>query len=51
MRQLIDQGMPNASVMNKTGQRHDIPVDHHYRVIGPMLALSPGVPGGRIDPH
>ena len=51
VRQLIDEGMPNA-----------LGNDQHVitgltsiwitlvRVVGPMLALSPGVPGGLIDP-
>ncbi len=51
VRQLIEQGMPNAF-----GSQLDLVTGITsvwitlVRVIGPMLALSPGVPGGLIDP-
>ena len=51
VRQLIEQGMPNAF-----GSQQDLVTGITsvwitlVRVIGPMLALSPGVPGGLIDP-
>ena len=51
VRQLIDQGMPNAF---SSDQKLISGVTTLWitivRVIGPMLALSPGVPGGLIDP-
>ena len=51
VRQLIDQGMPNAF---SSDQKLVSGVTSLWitivRVIGPMLALSPGVPGGLIDP-
>ena len=51
VRQLIEHGMPNAF-----GNEQDFITGLTsiwitlVRVIGPMLALSPGVPGGLIDP-
>ena len=51
VRQLIEQGMPNA-----LGNDQDFITGLTsvwitlVRVVGPMLALSPGVPGGLIDP-
>jgi len=51
VRQLMEQGMPNAF-----GDQQDFVAGITsvwitlVRVIGPMLALSPGVPGGLIDP-
>ncbi|KZR88052.1 H(+)/Cl(-) exchange transporter ClcA [Synechococcus sp. MIT S9509] len=51
VRQLIEQGMPNAMgddqvyISGLTSIWITL-----VRVIGPMLALSPGVPGGLIDP-
>ena len=51
VRQLIEHGMPNA-----LGNQQDFITGLTsvwitlVRVIGPMLALSPGVPGGLIDP-
>ena len=51
VRQLIEEGMPNA-----LGDQNDLITGLTsvwitlVRVIGPMLALSPGVPGGLIDP-
>ncbi|MAN19497.1 MAG: chloride channel protein [Synechococcus sp. EAC657] len=51
VRQLIDQGMPNAF---SDDQKLVSGVTSLWitvvRVVGPMLALSPGVPGGLIDP-
>ena len=51
VRQLIEQGMPNA--LNNE-QRIVTGLTSVWitvvRVIGPMLALGPGVPGGLIDP-
>lgn len=51
VRQLIEEGMPNA-----LGNQQDFITGLTSvwitlaRVIGPILALSPGVPGGLIDP-
>ena len=51
VRQLIDQGMPNAfSSDQKLFSGLTSLWITIVRVIGPMLALSPGVPGGLIDP-
>ncbi len=51
VRQLIEQGMPNAfSDQQKIVSGVMSLWITIVRVIGPMLALSPGVPGGLIDP-
>lgn len=51
LRQLINEGMPNA---NPEGGALFAGLTSVWitaaRVIGPMLALAPGVPGGLIDP-
>ena len=51
LRQLIQEGMPNG---NPDGGSLFVGLSSLWitagRVIGPMLALAPGVPGGLIDP-
>ena len=51
LRQLIQEGMPNS---NPDGGSLFVGLSSLWitagRVIGPMLALAPGVPGGLIDP-
>jgi len=51
VRQLIDQGMPDAfgNDQNFIAGLTSVWITL-VRVVGPMLALSPGVPGGLIDP-
>ena len=51
VRQLMEQGMPNAFGNHQNFVTGITSVwITLVRVIGPMLALSPGVPGGLIDP-